>query len=226
MTKRDDQGRGATSPLASEHEITGVIEHQVCVWCSCPTPRLAETGPTTATRLAPSEQFAAAEVDQGLGAWATARAAQAPADWRARRAHRPGSGDRAVAGVALGGDEVGCGVAAAAAAEAVGARPAGEPVAAAAASQAVVARAARQDVAAAVAAQQVVAVPASERVVVALGKDQVGARAAGQRVLAGAADPYRNLDRAGGLPVADSDGQDRAAAASELWSEPVDEPFA
>src|SRR6266545_6197061 len=137
--------------------------------------------------------------------------------WRAVAAARARvrcSGDRAVAGVALGGGEVGCGVAAAAAAEAVGARPAGEPVAAAAAAQAVVARAAGQGVAAAVAAQQVVAVPASERIAVALGKDQVGACAAGQRVLAAAADPYRNLDRAAGLPVADGDGQDRGAAAS------------
>jgi hypothetical protein len=57
------------SPLASEHEITGGIEQQVCIGRSCPTPRLAETGPTTAARLAPSEQVvAAAEVDQGLGA--------------------------------------------------------------------------------------------------------------------------------------------------------------
>src|SRR6266550_3002872 len=84
-------------------------------------------------------------------------------------------GDRAVADVALGGGEVSC------------------PVAAAAAAQAVVARTARYVVAAAVAAQQIVAIPASQRVVVALGQQQVGAGTAGQRVLAAAADRDRHL---------------------------------
>jgi hypothetical protein len=52
-------------------------------------------------------------------------------------------GDGAVAGVALGGGEVGCRVGAAAAAESIRTRPAGEPVGAAAAAEAVVARTAR-----------------------------------------------------------------------------------
>src|SRR5512132_927 len=82
--------------------------------------------------------------------------------WQFRSGGSSCLGDRAVAGVALGGDEVGCCVGAAAAAEAIRARPAGEPVAAAAAAQAVVAGAAGQGVATAVATEQVVAVPARQ----------------------------------------------------------------